>query len=683
MRVYLADLSYLEDWDYVHPVPLNVGYIGAYLKKIHPDVHLELFKHPAKLMERCKSAPPDVLGLSQYTWNVNLNFAVTKRLKEIRPDALTVVGGPFFDAESPAWITKFFSDRPQLDAYVVDEGEWSFARLVTLLKAHGGRFADIPVEQRPASFYAFDRAAGTIIHNPHLPPEAPPLEEYPSPYLTGLLDPFLEDKHLCPLIETNRGCPYSCTFCTWGGSGKQKIRLFPLERVYEELRYACARAKNPTGRLYVADGNFGINARDLEISKVIRECSETIGYPKFAYVYYAKNAKDSIIEIAKNLKATSSMSMSKQSMNPTTLEFIKRKNISQEKIDELQAECERQGINTFSELIYGLPGETYETFIKGVVTTVRSNQLAVLYPFRLDRGAEAATQAYRDRFKLGTAFRVLPRYVGVYDDLAAMEYDEIVVQSDGFSREDFLRIRLFHFLIFIFTLPGFVEMKRGLEFCDQDYATLADRIVRDEENWPPLIGAWLEEFRQACRDELLDTTRVKTEFTVDDVKGMHAKEVALNPLYMARLVTRHALIGAFRAYLIAAVDRFFGDELAADHRDELKTAIGFSCDRLIDYENLEPAKTVRYDYDIQAWLTGSKAQSLEAFRRPEATPCTLSVRPDVLTAFKDTMTWARGVEHAVYMLRMHVIGLSHGDAAFCYEPPVPMAAAVSTAPSTG
>ena len=41
------------------------------------------------------------------------------------------------------------------------------------------------------------------------------IEYLPSPYLSGHLDEFLR-AGMVPLFETNRGCPFRCTFCAWG-----------------------------------------------------------------------------------------------------------------------------------------------------------------------------------------------------------------------------------------------------------------------------------------------------------------------------------------------------------------------------------------------------------------------------------------------------------------------------------
>ena len=34
------------------------------------------------------------------------------------------------------------------------------------------------------------------------------------------------------MLESNRGCPYGCTFCDWGSATLSKVRNFDLDRVY-------------------------------------------------------------------------------------------------------------------------------------------------------------------------------------------------------------------------------------------------------------------------------------------------------------------------------------------------------------------------------------------------------------------------------------------------------------------
>src|SRR5215813_12957914 len=68
------------------------------------------------------------------------------------------------------------------------------------------------------------------------------VDEIPSPWLTGVQDEFFDGK-LAPLIETNRGCPFTCTFCVQGTSFYTKVHNFPVDRIKEEIHYIAKRIK--------------------------------------------------------------------------------------------------------------------------------------------------------------------------------------------------------------------------------------------------------------------------------------------------------------------------------------------------------------------------------------------------------------------------------------------------------
>ena len=74
--IYLGDLGYYNDYNYSQPTPLNVAYIGSYLRTRVPGQTVEIFKNPIELLERIKEAPPFLIGLSHYQWNSNLNLII-------------------------------------------------------------------------------------------------------------------------------------------------------------------------------------------------------------------------------------------------------------------------------------------------------------------------------------------------------------------------------------------------------------------------------------------------------------------------------------------------------------------------------------------------------------------------------------------------------------------------------
>src|SRR5690606_22781510 len=94
MKCYLADLVYdtVED-NYV--VPLGIGYIAAHLEKCFgKDIEIKLFKYPQELEQALKNDPPDLLGVSNYSWNQRLSFLFLQIAKNINPQIITVMGGP-------------------------------------------------------------------------------------------------------------------------------------------------------------------------------------------------------------------------------------------------------------------------------------------------------------------------------------------------------------------------------------------------------------------------------------------------------------------------------------------------------------------------------------------------------------------------------------------------------------
>ncbi|MDP7044051.1 MAG: radical SAM protein, partial [Alphaproteobacteria bacterium] len=99
MRVYLADLTHTYSLpDSALTVPLNIGYIKVHaVQEMGPEVEIRLFKHPEKLLAAVHDAPPDVLGLSNYGWNEQINLHLGRCLREKHPHMLMVAGGPNID----------------------------------------------------------------------------------------------------------------------------------------------------------------------------------------------------------------------------------------------------------------------------------------------------------------------------------------------------------------------------------------------------------------------------------------------------------------------------------------------------------------------------------------------------------------------------------------------------------
>ena len=418
LRVLLGAMTYLNDGNrHNWYVPLNLGYIDSYAKnRFGPEVEFSLSKCPREFLQRCGDERPDLVGLSWYYCQVGLNDLV---LRKIDPSIPVVGGGPCIDTDSVE--REGFRRKHRLTYTVTNEGEVGFAKII------GGMLAGDPGE--PTDY-------GTSTD----------LSELPSPYLDGTLDAFLGGEFQ-PMIQTSRLCPYTCAFCV-SGKTRGKLRAFPMEQVREELEFIGSRFKGDT-LLYVVDENFGILERDKDVAREMALTKERHGYPNRIFYYNDKRftqiSRD-VHEIVGDM-CHHGVCLSLQSDNPETLKAVKRRNITDEQIVSALAWAKGRGLKTSTELIFGMPYETLDSFMALLDKCVRLGfQVVQCYALILFDGIEMNRPAYRTEHQIRTARRPINAHTIDIDGDSAAEYEEVVTSTKSFSQADYAVIRKFNVL---------------------------------------------------------------------------------------------------------------------------------------------------------------------------------------------------------------------------------------------
>ena len=199
-------------------------------------------------------------------WNTKLNHVVSRKAKEYLGSKLTTVwGGPSVDTDSNQQLG-LFRRFPYVDAFVTNEGELGFANLVQMRLS--GNIKKIWAAPIDGIVHMVDDSLVKGF-NVGLSLDLATLE---SPYLTGILDPFLGGDFL-PMLQTSRLCPYTCTFCV-SGKNKGKLRAFPEEQVVDEVKFITKHFRDkPHLPMHIVDENFGILKRDAALSDFILETS--------------------------------------------------------------------------------------------------------------------------------------------------------------------------------------------------------------------------------------------------------------------------------------------------------------------------------------------------------------------------------------------------------------------------
>ena len=144
----------------------------------------------------------------------------------------------------------FFTKFPQVDIYVPIEGEIGFSNIVKQILALNS-FDDlrknIISESVPGCII---KSNDGELHFTLALDRIESLDEIPSPYLTGILDECF-DERLVPMIQTNRGCPFSCTFCVDGSDSVRMINEFSVQRVDDELNYIAKHVPKNQHNLHI------------------------------------------------------------------------------------------------------------------------------------------------------------------------------------------------------------------------------------------------------------------------------------------------------------------------------------------------------------------------------------------------------------------------------------------------
>ncbi len=599
--IYLADLvhDHISKGPFIFP--LNIGYVAAFTKKYFPDVDIQLFRYPIDLINAVKAKKPDIVGLGNYAWNLELNKSMTEFLKG-SGNIVTVLGGPDFPLQNDVRQT-YLRDRPGVDFYAVNMGEAGFLNVVS-------RFMEVDdprdMKSRVMGNCAFlDAGKELVVGDDKMIVD---LEDIPSPYLTGYMDDFF-DCNLIPMIETNRGCPYRCSFCAWGNALKDKLSKFSLDRIKGEIDYIFARTRN-TPIFEIADANFGIFPRDLEIAEYIKERTGK-AYPRFIIMSTAKNSIDRVLKIADVLGDMNNATVTFQSFNQEALNNVNRKNIPLAKLEMAQKHFEEQGLRVFSELILGFPGETRQSHEESIKRLFEYGVGDIAcYNLRLLGGTELKEPAYKEKHQLRSKFRLVDGSYGRYDSVEAIESEEMVLANSTMSEEDILYFRPIHWLIqFFWNKQYYKELMHFLMNNEVSPVDFIKAFLERRESAPEKVRSIIDDFHRDSREEWFDSHEELVEHYrrhFDSIlKGSFGK---LNFKYTYRV-----LLEAKSDFDRHAVS-ICRDLLEVDD-DVLANIMRYLNCRFVDFSDEFKDRTVEFDYDILQWRRDAFKNPLQDYGR--------------------------------------------------------------------
>lgn len=482
-------------------LPYSIACLQSYIQEnIAKEKEITFLPHIykrmgiTKIVDHLKTA--DIVGFSTYVWNAEISLKAAQRVKKNNPNCFIVFGGPHV----PDDAREFLEKNDFIDVAVHNEGEIIFNELIKRYPKNNW--------QGIKSISYIDKQTGEFIYE-GAGPRMTDLSAVPSPFLNGIFDDLIAknpDEKWIGLWETNRGCPFQCTFCDWGSATAAKVSQFEMERLYKEIEWMCDKKIE---YIFVCDANFGIKKRDIDIAKYVEKMKKMTGFPQGFSVQNTKNATERAYQTQKILAdagLNKGIALSMQSLDKQTLINIKRDNISLDTYFELAKRFSSDGAETYSDLILGLPGETFESFRAGVEQLVFSgqhnriqfNNLSIL------PNAEMGSAAYLEKFGIKT---VRSKIINIHGSREILEddvdeYQDLVVATNSMPEEEWQKARTFAWIVSFLYYDKILQIPIMILLYNSaiSFSTIIEKFMFANKTQYPVMGSIVDYFIEQAQN---------------------------------------------------------------------------------------------------------------------------------------------------------------------------------------
>jgi len=215
---------------------LGILFLAAVLEKTGVDVEVvpaDVLRYGWEdIAKRIEDFRPDVVGVTTCTENRFDSFKLVKKVKEINPDIITVLGGPHISMVKEDTLVHV----KEVDILVIGEGEGTIVELVRVLgtkgdlsKVKGICFRD----EQGKVYYSGDRERIENLDSLPFPARhLIPMEKY-NFFITTRDGKRRKAQNLI----TSRGCPFNCYFCSTPVNWGRKMRGHSPTRVLKEMEH--------------------------------------------------------------------------------------------------------------------------------------------------------------------------------------------------------------------------------------------------------------------------------------------------------------------------------------------------------------------------------------------------------------------------------------------------------------
>lgn len=289
------------------------------------------------ILEDIYRRKPDVIGFSCYIWNIGMVEKLMGELHKLLPKLPVFLGGPEVTYDADKLLRKY----PYLTGIFIGEGEATFAQVVKYyVKKNPESLEDIP---------------GLMLRS-GMTPARKPLNLTDVPFLYDDMAPFT---NRIIYYETQRGCPFRCSYCL--SSIDKTVRFRDIEVVKKELAFFLEKKVK---QVKFVDRTFNCN-HDHAMAVWQYLYDHDNGVTNFHFEIAGDILReDEIALVAKMRPGLVQFEIGVQSTNTDTLREIRRV-MDIEKLKQVVAALKAaHNVHIHLDLIAGLPYEDYDSFAR-------------------------------------------------------------------------------------------------------------------------------------------------------------------------------------------------------------------------------------------------------------------------------------------------------------------------------
>ena len=600
---WLSFKTYVED-----------NYKGSANWKWHYPINDSHAVDVNELVDKILRLDPKVVMFSVYVWNVGIAREVARVIKQLRPDIYTVFGGPYSEyKEDP----EYFQKHPYIDFTCQTDGYGEPFINEFLYQIETDKDWDkVPFMVRKEGY-------SPVIFNKRGFIWPKRMFERNSEYLFKVKSERVAGLTTMVVYETQRGCPYGCTFCEWSGGINSKVAFRPTEDFIEDFRWLADN--HLLEDVQIVDANLGQLDRDVELIRELCEMKIRYGVPNIVVLAgLSKSRKTNVYKIDTLLAQhglSNGCKISIQDMDPQVLKNIERVDEPWENqfkfYDGLRKEFR---IRLRAEMIRGLPGTTLANYYIAAGEMSKYKMFWDKYAWHLLPTSPASNPDYMKKFKIeaidlytdsmkDAAFNAkmldddeFSKIGGLVNDPAFVQPSKVVVATMSYTREEYAEMIVSDSIIFTMETEGYLaRITEYLNTIGIPHSTFYKRFYDtfiDQKYLNPIQFSVLKAIIHQALDKVHEKSVAPFEYY--KLEGLPWNIYAKIPTLI------NIAININRVEFYAALLRWIVDEFGSD--EKLDDLISWSANSVkwIDYDPTKPAPFLtQYDWTSNELVAGT------------------------------------------------------------------------------